>query len=169
MTISRRYFLQAAAALGASLACAGPAHRSRVRWQERRDLYPHGVASGDPDSGSVILWTRRPYAEGDRHLLTVEVAEDEAFRRVVAEAEAPVSSASDWTTRVLIGDLEPGRTYWYRFTDADGNGSRIGRTITAPAPDDPRPVSGLPEMVGGDSGGDREGPGPQAGPPGEAG
>ncbi|HEV8240180.1 MAG TPA: alkaline phosphatase D family protein [Thermoanaerobaculia bacterium] len=141
MKISRRSFLKAAAAMGASLAWAGPVHGSRVTWRERRDLYPQGVASGDPDPHSVILWTRRPYDQGTRQLLTVEVAEDEAFRRVVAHAPAPVSSAADWTARVLIGGLEPARTYWYRFTDADGNGSRVGRTITAPLPDDPRTVN----------------------------
>ena len=141
MKISRRSFLKAAAAIGASLAWAGPARGSRVHWHERRDLYPQGVASGDPDPHSVILWTRRPFAQGTRQLLTVEVAEDEAFRRVVAHAQAPVSSAADWTARVLIGGLEPARTYWYRFTDADGNGSRVGRTITAPLPDDPRTVN----------------------------
>jgi alkaline phosphatase D len=141
MTISRRSFLKAAAAIGASLAWVGPAHGSRVKWHERRDLYPHGVASGDPDPHSVILWTRRPFAQGTRQLLTVEVAEDEAFRRVIAHAKAPVSSASDWTARVLIGELKPARTYWYRFTDADGNGSRVGRTITAPLANDARTVN----------------------------
>src|ERR1700754_2226311 len=105
MTISRRSFLKSAAAMGASLAWVGPARGSRVRWRERRDLYPQGVASGDPDAHSVILWTRRPFAEGTRQLLTVEVAEDQAFHRVVAHAQAPVSSASDWTTRVLLGGL----------------------------------------------------------------
>src|SRR6476646_2616659 len=141
MKISRRSFLKAAAAMGASLAWVGPAHGSRVKWRERRDLYPHGVASGDPDPHSVILWTRRPFTEGKRHVLTVEVAEDEAFGRVIAHAKAPVSSAADWTARILIGGLKPAHTYWYRFTDTDGNGSRIGRTITAPAPNDPRPVN----------------------------
>ena len=141
MKISRRSFLKAAAAIGASLAWVGPAQGSRVQWQERRDLYPQGVASGDPDPHSVILWTRRPFAQGTRQLLTVEVAEDEAFRRVIAHAQAPVSSAADWTARVLIGGLSPARTYWYRFTDTDGNGSRVGRTITAPLPNDPRTVS----------------------------
>src|SRR3954452_12739067 len=141
MTISRRAFLKAAAAMGASLAWVGPARGSRVEWKERRDLFPQGVASGDPDPHSVILWTRRPFAEGTRQLLTVEVAEDEAFRRVVAHAQAPVSSAADWTARVLVGGLRPARTYWYRFTDTDGNGSRIGRTITAPLPNDPRTVN----------------------------
>lgn len=141
MKVSRRSFLKAAAAIGASFAWVGPVRGSRVDWQERRDLYPQGVASGDPDPHSVLLWTRRPFADGTRHLLTVEVADDEAFRRVVAHAQTPVSSSADWTARVLIGGLKPARTYWYRFTDADGNGSRVGRTITAPSPDDPRPVN----------------------------
>ena len=141
MTVTRRTFIRAAAAMGASLAWGGPARASRVNWRERRDLYPEGVASGDPAPDSVILWTRRPYDSGGRRILTLEVAEDVAFRRVVASAPAPVSGASDWTTRVLAGGLKPAREYWYRFTDAEGNGSRIGRTITAPRPNDPRPVS----------------------------
>jgi len=141
MKISRRSFLKAATAIGASLAWVGPARGSRVHWRERRDLYPQGVASGDPDPHSVILWTRRPFTDGTRQLLTVEVADDETFRRVIAHAQTPVSSAADWTARVLIGGLKPARTYWYRFTDTDGNGSRVGRTITAPSPNDPRTVN----------------------------
>jgi alkaline phosphatase D len=144
MKISRRSFLKTATAIGASLAWVAPPRGSRVHWHERRDLYPQGVASGDPDPHSVIVWTRRPFdngTRGKRQLLTVEVAEDEAFRRVIAHAQAPVSSAADWTARVLIGGLKPARTYWYRFTDTDGNGSRIGRTITAPLPNDPRTVN----------------------------
>jgi alkaline phosphatase D len=142
MKISRRSFLKTATAIGASLAWVGPAQGSRIHWHERRDLYPQGVASGDPDPHSVILWTRRPFANGGTpQLLTVEVAEDEAFRRVIAHAQAPVSSAADWTARVLIGGLKPARTYWYRFTDTDGNGSRVGRTITAPLANDPRAVN----------------------------
>src|SRR5690348_13144836 len=141
MTLNRREFVQLAAAMGASLAWGGAARASRTKWLERRELYPEGVASGDPDPSSVILWTRRPFADATRHVLTVEVAEDEAFRRVVAQAPAPVSASSDWTTRVLVGGLKPAHVYWYRFTDSEGNGSRIGRTITAPARNDPRPVN----------------------------
>ncbi|HEY0724555.1 MAG TPA: alkaline phosphatase D family protein, partial [Pyrinomonadaceae bacterium] len=141
MKINRRSFLKSAAAIGASLAWVGPARGSRINWRERRDLYPQGVASGDPDPHSVILWTRRPFTDGTRQLLTVEVADDETFRRVIAHAQTPVSSAADWTARVLIGGLKPARTYWYRFTDTEGNGSRVGRTITAPLPNDPRMVN----------------------------
>ena len=141
MGISRRDFVQTAAARGASLAWGGRAHASRSRWQERDEFYPQGVASGDPDAHSVILWTRRPFDDGKRHLLTVEVAEDQAFTRVAAHDRAPVSAAADWTTRVLVAGLKPSHVYWYRFSDGEGNGSRIGRTITAPSPADRRPVN----------------------------
>ena len=141
MGISRREFIQTAAAIGASLAWGGRARASRIAWRKNEEFYPEGVASGDPDAHSVIIWTRRPYAAGARRILTVEVAEDPAFSRVVAEAHAPVSAAADWTTRVLVGGLKPARIYWYRFTDAGGNGSRIGRTITAPLESDARPVN----------------------------
>jgi alkaline phosphatase D len=141
-TVSRRSFLEIALALGASAAWGQPfATSSGVPWSERRELYPEGVASGDPESDSVLLWTRRPPNEKNAVAkLHVEVAEDESFRRVVATAEAPISEVSDWTCRVLVGGLKPARVYWYRFSDAEGNGSRIGRTITAPADDDTRPV-----------------------------
>jgi alkaline phosphatase D len=110
-------------------------------WAERRDLYPQGVASGDPTSDSVILWTRRPPAGGAAASeLTVEIAEDPAFRRIVARGHARLDAATDWTCRFLAGGLRPAREYFYRFTDERGNGSRIGRTLTAPAEQDSRPV-----------------------------
>jgi alkaline phosphatase D len=141
MKLSRRQFIQAALGMGASVAWSGLARASRSRWIERRDLYPEGVASGDPNADSVILWTRRPFEGGGARTLTLEVAEDQAFRRVVSRAPATVSAASDWTCRVLVGGLRPAHVYWFRFTDAEGLGSRIGRTITAPGHSDSRPVN----------------------------
>jgi alkaline phosphatase D len=89
----------------------------------------------------VVLWTRRPFSDGRaRATLHVEVAEDAAFDRVIVAAEVGVWGESDWTCRVLVGGLRPGRVYWYRFTDGAGFGSRLGRTITAPKTDDPRTV-----------------------------
>jgi alkaline phosphatase D len=141
MSNDRREFLRTAAAMGAVLAWGGPARASGLAWREREDLYPEGVASGDPDSHSVILWTRRPFASGARQMLSVEVAEDDAFHRVVARARTPVSAAADWTTRVLVAGLQPSSVYWYRFIDSEGNGSRVGRTITAPRDEDTHPVT----------------------------
>ena len=141
MSFSRRDFIKTAAAVGASVAWAGNARASRSNWRQSSVHYPEGVASGDPDPHSIILWTRRPYDGGHRRHLTVEVAEDEAFELVVARPRTPVMAAADWTARVLVGGLKPAQVYWYRFTDSEGNGSRIGRTITAPAYNDGRPVN----------------------------
>src|SRR4051794_2735408 len=107
--MDRRQFLASAAALGvvgiwATRSAAAP---SRVAWREDRALYPQGVASGDPDEHSIILWTRRPFDQGDHHMLTVEVALDADFRRVVATAHAPVLAAADWTCRAFVGGLSP--------------------------------------------------------------
>ena len=141
-TFTRRSFLQMAAAFGATAVWGSSfPESSAIQWIERRDLFPEGVASGDPDSTSVLLWTRRePDVQHPAEKLQVEVAEDEGFRQVVATAEAPISTESDWTCRVLVGGLKPSSVYWYRFTDAYGFGSRTGRTITAPAEKDARTV-----------------------------
>jgi alkaline phosphatase D len=138
--MQRREFLAAAAALGAHGVWGFRIpERSGARWQERRDLYPEGVASGDPGSDSVLLWTRRP---GDTTPieLAVEVAEDSAFLRVIAKGRARANPDADWTVRVLVGGLRPDREYWYRFTDPDGAGSRVGRTRTSPVDSDGRPA-----------------------------
>src|SRR6266511_1638658 len=139
---TRRRFIEMAASFGASLAWRSTSARdSRISWRERRDLYPQGVASGDPHPDSVILWTRRPPSQGgEARRLTVEIADDSAFRRVVASARADISAEADWTCRVLAAGLKPARIYWYRFTDEHGFGSRVGRTIMAPSDKDDRVV-----------------------------
>ena len=139
---SRRRFLKAAAALGVTAAWAGTeAHKfPPIKLVERRDLFSEGVASGDPDSHSVLLWTRRSGKETHPINLHVQVSETPSFDRIVAAANTPVSAAADWTCRVLVGNLRPKRVYWYRFIDADGHASRVGRTITAPRIEDPDSV-----------------------------
>src|ERR1700761_5863062 len=140
--VSRRKFLETAVALGATAAWGSQfAFASTVDWKERRDLFPEGVASGDPDSHSVLLWTRRaPIDDAFIDTLHVEVAEDDNFEGVAANADAPISKDADYPCRVLVGGLKPSHVYWYRFTDKLGEGSRIGRTITAPEESDTRPV-----------------------------
>ena len=140
--ISRRSFVQTALAIGAASAWGQALGApSRVKWKESRESYPEGVASGDSDADSVLLWTRRPFEAGHKEeKLTVELAEDAAFHLVVASDTARVSAASDWTCRVLVGGLKPRHVYWYRFTDRQGLGSRVGRTITAPSPEDDKPA-----------------------------
>jgi alkaline phosphatase D len=142
MKLTRRDFLERAASFGAVLAWPSAASGSpKHGWREHREYYPQGVASGDPDPGSVILWTRRPPVQKNTAAhLTVEVAEDSAFRRIISRAKAEISADNDWTCRVLAAGLKRSHVYWYRFTDEQGFGSRVGRTVTAPSIDDSRQV-----------------------------
>jgi alkaline phosphatase D len=141
---TRRQFLQAASAVGATLALGVPrAFAQTAKWTERREFFPQGVASGDPAPHSVILWTRLQPKPGDgrkTHLVFLEVAKDRDFRKTQTLAVIPITADTDWTCRFMAAGLKPSTEYWYRFTDEDGNGSRIGRTLTAPKENDSRPV-----------------------------
>ena len=141
--VTRRNFIKLAASLGATLAWRSANVRAAgIQWRERREFYPQGVASADPHPDSVILWTRRPpVSDSLAKKLTVEIAEDSAFRKIVAVSKADLSPESDWTCRILAAGLKPRHEYWYRFTDEHGFGSRVGRTLTAPAYRDSQTVN----------------------------
>lgn len=105
-----------------------------------RDRFPQGVASADPQPDNVLLWTRCPPQPGRADRLRVDVSEYDDFRTVIASEYVTPLAQADWTCRVLVGGLQPGRSYWYRFVDSDGYASRTGRTFTAPDPSSHQPV-----------------------------
>jgi alkaline phosphatase D len=140
-SMTRRGFIGAAAAMGATIAWAASTSKLKARpWTHAPERFAEGVASGDPDMRSVLLWTRVSNATDATVPLIVAVAEDAAFERLVASADTRALAAADHTCRVLVAGLEPNRIYWYRFIDAEGRGSRIGRTRTAARPGDDVPV-----------------------------
>jgi len=97
--------------------------------------FRHGVASGDPLSDRVILWTRvTPASPVD--LVTVEwaVSEDPTMNRIYQAGVSYTNPAFDYTVKVDVARLEPGRTYYYQFSVA-GARSPIGRTKTLPLGD----------------------------------
>jgi len=97
--------------------------------------FPQGVASGDPTPGTVLLWTRvAPKDENESVELLLEVSEQDDFEELVVEKELSVNKDSDHTVRVLVQELSPDKTYYYRFS-AGSDKSRVGRTRTAPAAD----------------------------------
>ncbi|MET0321335.1 MAG: alkaline phosphatase D family protein [Duganella sp.] len=99
--------------------------------------FVHGVASGDPLTDRVILWTRVTPAQGDR-LQDVgvrwQLATDAAMQSVVASGSATTSARQDFTVKVDAAGLLPGHRYYYRF-EADGVQSPVGRTRTLPRAD----------------------------------
>jgi alkaline phosphatase D len=132
--MNRRTFAKMAATMGASAAfgdlCGAP---SRTMWRERRELFPEGVASGDPDSSSVLLWTRYPRTGTDATFaLQCEVVEDRQFEHVVSKVSTPVSAASDWTCRVLVGGLKPARPAQKEMKSASGGALPSGVSCESP-------------------------------------
>lgn len=141
MELSRRKFLQSLVAGFALTSTKGWANKTPAKAAERRDLFPQGVASGDPTADSVILWTRRPPVNDNAaSKLIVEIATTADFRKILRGGTTTISAASDWTCRFLVTGLKPNREYWYRFIDEHGNASRTGRTLTAPAKNSDAPV-----------------------------
>ncbi len=130
--MKRRTLLLAAPAL--ALSGALPARAAA--------LYPFtlGVGSGEPAPSGFVLWTRLapdPLAGGGMPAVPVavdwQIAEDEAFRRVVREGRVEAVPDEAHAVHLEIDGLRPGRWYWYRFA-AMGERSQAGRARTAPAP-----------------------------------
>lgn len=102
------------------------------------DLAPffHGVASGDPLSDRVIIWTRVTPEDQNGEVVNVtwRMATDTALTDIVASGEVNTSAATDYTVKVDVTGLESGTTYYYGFT-ALGANSLTGRTKTTPTVD----------------------------------
>jgi alkaline phosphatase D len=78
--------------------------------------FPWGVASGDPWPDGVVLWTRTVMPGTVRW----EVAEDEAFARVVQKGSVKAEAVHAHAVHVTVRGLKAGRWYWYRFMAAAG-------------------------------------------------
>lgn len=91
--------------------------------------FRHGVASGDPCTSSVVLWTR--VTTSGEVTLIGEVAEDPAFTRIAARTEIITGPDRDHTAKWLASGLEPGKTFYYRFR-LDSEKSPVGRARTLP-------------------------------------
>jgi alkaline phosphatase D len=91
----------------------------------------HGVASGDPLTDRVIIWTRvTPQSEGQVRI-EWELASDPDFTTIIVEGSGATSAAVDYTVKVDVEGLEPGTLYYYRFI-TDGKTSVAGKTRTLP-------------------------------------
>ena len=95
--------------------------------------FDHGIASGDPLSDRVILWTRvTPQTTGSRQF-TVKwfMARDEQMRNIVKQGEVTTSAVKDYTVKVDVDGLEANTVYYYQFI-VGNKGSRVGKTKTLP-------------------------------------
>jgi alkaline phosphatase D len=105
------------------------------------DPFTLGVASGDPDATSVVLWTRlapdpdradgaMPATDAE---VVWEVATDDSFDSLVATGTAAATVADGHSVHALAEGLASDGTFHYRFRVGEWT-SPTGRTRTAPEP-----------------------------------
>ena len=104
------------------------------------DPFSLGVASGSPESNSVVLWTRLaipglPASSLGSDPVTVrwQVAHDDQFQRVVQSGQSTAHADLAHSVHVEVAGLEADRWYFYRFMAGDAI-SPVGRTRTFPKP-----------------------------------
>ncbi|MBE1609287.1 alkaline phosphatase D family protein [Actinopolymorpha pittospori] len=144
--LNRRGFLGLAGAAGLGGVWSVTGFSEAKAWADPTfggDPFSLGVASGDPHSEGVVLWTRlapRPLAEDglggmpDRRVeVRWEICEDENFRRVTARGVESATPEWGHSVHAEVDQLRPGREYFYRFR-VGRDISPVGRTKTAPAP-----------------------------------
>lgn len=128
--LTRRTALIGAAGAGLAVsACSSEPERFEPRGE---GAFRHGVASGDPDATSVMLWTALTQDGGGWR--GVEVARDAAFTDIVfeqGEEIAYIQAQPLGTLKILATGLEPGQRYFYRFRLNDEY-SPAGVTRTLP-------------------------------------
>ncbi len=117
--------ISAVLSTGAVLSACGGSETSMVN-------YDYGVASGDPLSDRVILWTHAKYQnKADSVPLTWQVATEIEFTNIVASGVAQATAETCYTCKVDATGLAANQSYFYRFV-SDKHVSPIGRTKTLP-------------------------------------
>ena len=109
----------------------------------------HGVASGDPLSDRVIIWTRVTPAfdtiKVSGNIDTInsfmaidttiqvgwQIATDTGFTNIVNSGSISTDSSHDYTVKVDVTGLQPNTWYYYHFTTGNAR-SITGRTRTLP-------------------------------------
>ena len=129
INLNRRQALLGATAISLTAAGCGT---SRPAPPRPSGAFRHGVASGEPDQSSVVLWTAITEDGGGER--GVEVARDDAFTDIVFEQSETITyiRINPVTTLKIIADgLDAGTAYFYRFRFGDEY-SPIGVTRTLP-------------------------------------
>jgi alkaline phosphatase D len=136
--LTRRSFIKSAAA-GASAAAVPMALTGCGADDDNDSLgvvtFAHGVASGDPLSDRVIIWTRitpENESSSDSISVTWEVSEASDMSNPIQSGVASANSSSDFTVKIDVPNLTAGTTYYYRFSSSNNVVSPIGETKTLP-------------------------------------
>ena len=142
LVASRRQFLRLGGSLLGMLALSGlPSNVfGASKRLSRVAAYPFtlGVASGDPTSDSVILWTKIDPAaliglgvDNDAIDVDYEVATDSNFTTIIRTGNIVAPPQLGYSAHLELRGLSPQTVYFYRWR-LGGEISPVGRTKTAP-------------------------------------
>lgn len=129
--VGRRDMLKSAAAAGAAGVAAVSAPTASDAFVFRDAIFTHGVASGDPTTTNVILWTRATSSGGFDIPVEWRVSTTPDMANVVRSGEDLARVLRDHTVKVDVAGLSPGQTYYYQFRTR-GSVSPVGVTRTLP-------------------------------------
>jgi len=136
MTLSsRRNFLKTSAAsiftVAVSSAITGCA-QTLINKPLSAIEFKHGVASGDPLSHALIIWTRATTAQSNFEVTVAwELASDSQFKNIIRSGREQTDKSRDFTIKIDVQDLTPNTEYFYRFMGLNTQ-SPIGRAKTLP-------------------------------------
>lgn len=92
----------------------------------------HGVASGDPLTDAVIIWTRVTPDDFNAIVpVSYKMALDTGMTSIVAQGSMLTDNSRDFTVKFDVQGLQPDTYYFFEF-EAMGARSVRGRTKTAP-------------------------------------
>jgi alkaline phosphatase D len=138
--MQRRDFLLDVSRLAAFCAVVPNVWRVTARPRLADDPFTLGVASGDPTPSGGVLWTKlapKPLEpdggmDGQRVAVTWELADDEAFSKIVKQGRATAAPELGYSLHIDVDGLASDRWYFYRFATG-GATSKVGRFRTSPA------------------------------------
>ena len=75
----------------------------------------HGVASGDPLSDAVIIWTRVTTPDTGTITGNWYFATSPSFTNIIQTGQFTTDASRDYTVKIDVQSLQPGTYYYYRF------------------------------------------------------
>ena len=100
--------------------------------EERLEPFYHGVASGDPTSDGVVIWTRVTPRDADVSIpVRWVIALDTGLTQPVKQGSTVALLEKDYTVKIDLTGLQSNTVYYYAFQAYD-KASLIGRTRTFP-------------------------------------
>ncbi|WP_196892669.1 alkaline phosphatase D family protein [Aureivirga marina] len=94
------------------------------------EKFNHGVASFDPTTNQVIIWTRYTTDKPEVEIVW-EVSKNPNFSTLLRTGTFTTNQERDYTVSIEVQDLEPNQKLYYRFAQLEeGTISVVGETIT---------------------------------------